>query len=98
MSLRWLLLPALGLLLQALPLQADVFRPAYLQLKQTGPDSYEVMWKVPALDAETTLKVKPEFPPEAEEITPRSSIYSSGASVQRWQVRVTGGLEGKPIT
>ena len=41
---------------------ADVFRPAYLQLTQTAPDSYDVLWKVPALDESTTLKVRPEFP------------------------------------
>ena len=41
---------------------ADIFRPAYLQLTQTAPDRYDVLWKVPALDETTTLKVRPEFP------------------------------------
>lgn len=98
MSWRWIPLTALGMLVLAFPLRADVFRPAYLQLKQTGPESYEVMWKVPALDAGTTLKVKPVFPAETEEVTSRSTIFAAGASAQRWQVRVPGGLEGKPIT
>lgn len=98
MSFRTILLCVLGGLILALPIEADVFRPAYLSLKQTGAESYEVMWKVPALDADTTLKVKPQFPAGAEETTPRSSIFAAGASVQRWQVRVPGGLDGKPIT
>lgn len=97
MNLPCIPLLALGLLLTACPLHADVFRPAYLQLQQTGPESFDVMWKVPALDAGTTLKVKPVFPPETEEVGARSSIFAAGASVQRWKVRVPGGLEGKPV-
>ncbi len=85
------------LLLCAGPVRADVFRPAYLQLKQLDAETYDVTWKVPALDARTTLKVKPVFPPGTENVGPRSSVYASGAAVQRWQVRVPGGLEGRPI-
>lgn len=88
---------AIALLVVALPVGADIFKPAYLQLKQTGTDTYEVMWKVPALDANTTLKINPVFPRETEQVGQRSSIFAAGASVQRWQVRVPGGLEGKPI-
>jgi hypothetical protein len=33
----------------AAPAAADDFRPAYLQLSQTGADRYDVLWKVPAL-------------------------------------------------
>ena len=85
------------LLLLAAPVHADVFRPAYLQLQQQDAETYGVTWKVPAQDAQTTLKVKPAFPASAQEVNPRSSIYATGAAVQRWQVRVPGGLEGKPI-
>ena len=46
----------------ALPVQADVFKPAYLQLRQIDAERYEVLWKVPAIDAQTTLKVTPVFP------------------------------------
>ncbi len=96
MSLRGLVLACLWLLLVP-PVHADVFRPAYLQLKQTGIDTYEVLWKVPALDADTTLKVQPVFPAGTEELAARSRIFAGGASVQRWQLRVPGGLEGKAI-
>jgi hypothetical protein len=89
---------ALHLLMLALPARADVFRPAYLQLKQTGVDRYEVLWKVPAIDAQTTLKIRPVFPPEAKELGARQSSFASGAATQRWQLQVPGGLEGKPVT
>ena len=98
MRLRAIRLFALSLLLLPWTSDADVFKPAYLQLQQTGTDSFEVMWKVPALDAETTLKVKPIFPIGTKQIGRRSSIFVNGAAVQRWQMQVPGGLEGKPIT
>ena len=47
------------LMLLAVPARADVFRPAYLQLHQLDDQTYDVTWKAPALDANTTLKVKP---------------------------------------
>lgn len=84
-------------LLLTLPVGADVFKPAYLQLKQVDAENYEVMWKVPALDSVTTLKVRPVFSEDAQEVTLPSTIFAAGASVQRWQIHVSGGLEGKPI-
>ena len=87
----------LAVLLLAVPLQADIFKPAYLQLHQIDSDTFDVMWKVPAMDANTTLKVKPTFPDGTRELGALSSIYAGGAVVQRWRVEVPGGLEGKPI-
>lgn len=96
MSIR-LPLIVLGLLLVALPAAADIFKPAYLQLKQTGDDSFEVMWKVPALNANTTMRVNPVFPEGTRDTVLRSRIFAAGASVQRWQIQVPGGLEGRSI-
>lgn len=79
------------------PARADVFRPAYLQLRQTAPDRYEVLWKVPALDVSTTLKVRPVFPRGTEDLAPHARAFASGAATERWSVRVPGGLESKPI-
>lgn len=76
---------------------ADVFRPAYLQLHQTAADCYDVLWKVPALDESTTLKVHPIFPPGTRDLTPPARAFAAGAATDRWSVRVPGGLEGKPI-
>ncbi|MDQ1310985.1 MAG: HupE/UreJ family protein [Pseudomonadota bacterium] len=83
--------------LLSLAAPADDFRPAYLQLTQTAPDQYEVLWKVPALDERTVLKLYPVFPPGAEEIAPRRSAFAGGSTVTHWTSRVPGGLEGRPI-
>jgi hydrogenase/urease accessory protein HupE len=93
--LRWLLL----LTLCAAPLSAlaDEFRPAYLQLTQLSADRYDVLWKLPALDEATTLRVHPQFPDGTRELTPVRSSYAAGTAVQRWRIEVTGGLAGKAI-
>ena len=96
MSRRWLYV--LLLLLCALPAAADEFRPAYLQLTQTGPGTYDVLWKVPALDENTVLKVQPAFPPGTSMRTPRHGSYANGMAVQRWRIELAGGLDGKTIS
>ena len=90
-----LLLPALWLAVSA---GADDFKPSYLQLTQTAPDRYEVLWKVPALDERTVLKLQPVLPAGTRELAPRRSAFAAGATAVRWTAEVKGGLEGKPIT
>ena len=46
MKLRALLLALLCLLAAAV--SAHEVRPAYLELRQTGAETYDVLWKVPA--------------------------------------------------
>ena len=42
--------------------RADEFRPASVQLSQVAGEIYDVLWKIPAIDQSTTLKVPPQFP------------------------------------
>jgi hydrogenase/urease accessory protein HupE len=86
-----------GALATTVPANADDFRPAYLQLGQTSADRYDVLWKVPALDESRLMKVRPEFPVGTALIGPSRVSFANGAAVQRWQIRIAGGLEGKSI-
>ncbi len=86
------------LLTAAVPGRADEFKPAYLQLTQVGQETYDVLWKIPAIDEATTLKVKPLFPDGTEVLTTVRSTFSRGVTVQRWRVRVPGGLDGQAVT
>ncbi len=98
MSRPALFLVTLLLLLGAsVPIRADEFKPAYLQLTQIDGQTYDVLWKIPAVDESTTLKVKPEFPEGAEALTEVRSTYARGIAVQRWRVRVPQGLDGKAV-
>ncbi len=92
-----ILVAALLLLVWSTNASADVFRPAYLQLTELADGRYDVLWKVPALDSETLLKVRPDFPPGTSNVGARTSTFASGAVVQRWQIEVKGGLEGRAI-
>jgi hydrogenase/urease accessory protein HupE len=91
------LLLALALLPACQPALADEFRPAYLQLVQAGPDTWDVLWKLPALDESTTLRLRPGFPDGTLALTPVRTGFASGTAVQRWRIRVPGGLDGKSI-
>jgi len=93
---RWLAALA-ALLIIAGPARADEFKPGYLQLTQVDRETYDVLWKIPAIDESTTLKVRPQFPNATEVLTPVRSTFSSGVTVQRWRIRVPGGLTGKAI-
>ncbi len=97
MMRRALGLFAILLLAFALPANGDEFRPAYLQLTQTSAESYDVLWKSPALDENTTLKVRPVFPPGVTEQGKRRSSFSTGTLRQRWTINVPGGLNDKTI-
>jgi hydrogenase/urease accessory protein HupE len=93
-----LLLTTVALLLCAVvPTRADEFKPGYLQLTQLDRETYDVLWKIPAIDEATTLKVKPQFPGGTELLTAVRSTFSRGITVQRWRVRVPNGLDGKAI-
>lgn len=96
---RWLLLwlTLAVSMYAAVPAQADEFRPAYLQIIQSDHTTYDVLWKVPALNESTTLRVMPEFPAGTTNLTPQRSSYANGITVQRWRIDVPGGLEGKTI-
>ena len=85
------------LLAAMVPSRADEFKPGYLQLTQLDRETYDVLWKVPAIDESTTLKAKPQFPDGTETITEMRSTFSRGVTVQRWRIRVPGGLDGKAV-
>ncbi len=79
------------------PAAADEFKPAYLQLQQIDAVTYDVLWKTPAVDEYTILKVQPEFPPDVSEVSARRITYADGAAVQRWRIHAPGGLDGATI-
>jgi hydrogenase/urease accessory protein HupE len=81
----------------AAPGLADEFKPGYLQLTQIDHETYDVLWKIPAIDELTTLKVQPQFPDGTVTVNDVRSTYARGITVQRWRIRVPEGLDGKAI-
>jgi len=89
----------LSLLLAALApgLFAHEVRPAYLELRQCGPDTYDVLWKVPGLGQDLRLGLYVELPAGCTNVTePRASMIND-AFTERWSVTCAGGLTGGTI-
>jgi hydrogenase/urease accessory protein HupE len=88
----------LALLLGLAPAaQAHEVRPAYLELRETSPDRYDVLWKVPALGDDLRLSLAVRFPAGTRTVTEPRGLFRGGAHVERWQVERPGGLGGQRI-
>lgn len=77
-------------------IEAHEVRPAYLELRQTGLETYEVLWKVPA-KGDLRLPLEVRFPADCESITPCSEHKVGNAILQRWTQSFPGGLTGRTI-
>jgi hydrogenase/urease accessory protein HupE len=87
------------LLLQALvgaSAIADELRPAYLDMRETGPDEFSVLWKVPALgDLRLALYVR--LPGSCKTKAEPVRGIEAGAFFERWNVACPNGLKGQEI-
>jgi len=76
---------------------AHEVRPAYLELRQTGPETYDALWKVPGLGEDLRLGLYVELPAGCINVTaPRASMINN-AFTERWTVKCAGGLSGGTI-
>ena len=76
---------------------ADVFRPAYLELREAGDGEYDVLWKVPVLGDDLRLSVYVAFPADTEQLSEPRIVTSGGAWIERWRIRHEGGLVGQTV-
>lgn len=97
--MRWTrLLPALLLLAGVVAqVEAHEVRPGYLALRQTGAESFDVLWKVPAKGG-LRLGMYARLPENCNALAPTSSHMGGGASTDYWSVNCPGGLTGRTIT
>jgi len=76
---------------------AHEVRPAYLELRQSGPETYDALWKVPGRGEDQRLGLYVELPAGCANVTePRASMIN-GAVTERWRVTCAGGLRGGTI-
>jgi hypothetical protein len=93
--MRWLSLA--WLLLLALPALAHEVRPAYLQLRETAPGEFSVLWKTPAR-GEMRLALDPVFSGQTEALAPPLARFSNGALAQTWRLRAIDPLRGQTLS
>jgi hydrogenase/urease accessory protein HupE len=91
-----LLLLVLSVLALAPCALAHEIRPAFLQVREIEPNTYDFLWKTPARgDMRLALNVlQPEECANAAD--PRSTLVD-GAVIQRWRATCEGGLVGKTL-
>ena len=76
---------------------AHEVRPAYLELRQIAPDTYDVLWKVPARGDDRRLGIYVRFPSDAKELSAPRGFFGGNAYIERWRIQRAGGLDGQSI-
>jgi hydrogenase/urease accessory protein HupE len=93
---RALLLPvALGALMSGGAARAHEVRPGYLELRETSPGLYRVLWKQPRL-GDLRLRIDPVFPKECT-VRAGAEALTPGALLLRGTLECSGGLAGKTL-
>jgi hydrogenase/urease accessory protein HupE len=73
---------------------AHEVRPAYLQLRQTGPEIYDAFWKVPGQGENLRLGIYVELPASCTNLSQPRGSMANNAFAERWIVKCAGGLTG----
>jgi hydrogenase/urease accessory protein HupE len=76
---------------------AHEVRPAYLELRQTGAETYDVLWKVPGQGENLRLGLYVELPGGSTNMTEPVGSMANNAFTERWTFRRAGGLTGRTI-
>jgi len=88
------------LILGLLPMTggAHEMRPGYLEIRESDIDTYDVMWKVPALGNNMRLGLYVRFADDVEMVTESVAGFMGGAHTQRMRIHRVGGLTGSMVT
>jgi len=76
---------------------AHEVRPAYLELRQTGAETYDVLWKVPGQGENLRFGLYVELPAGCSNVTPPRGSMVNNAFSERWTVKCPAGLSGGTI-
>jgi len=75
---------------------AHELRPGYLELRETEPDVFALLWKVPAR-GDQRFGIRPALPTHCTPVAPSENTRTGDAFVERSTVRCPGGLDGHPV-
>jgi hydrogenase/urease accessory protein HupE len=92
----WAPLVLLALVTSLQAAQAHELRPAYLELRETAPGTWAVLWKVPARD-EMRLSIAPDFDPTCQPVGQSVTYRTADAWADRWVMVCAGGLAGTKV-
>ncbi len=87
--LLWVLAP--------LGLWAHEVRPAYLELREVEPDTYDLLWKVPAAGDDLRLGIYVHLPTDIATIGEPRAWFADRAYLERSRIQRPGGLNGATV-
>jgi hypothetical protein len=76
---------------------AHEVRPAYVGITERAPETYDVVFKVPALGEALRLGLALRLPDGVELVEPPRGAFAGRAHVERSRIRRAGGLAGATI-
>lgn len=77
---------------------SDELRPGYLEMRQTSPGTYNLLFKIPARGEDLRLAIYVKLPEGTQDVgLPRAS-FSDGAYVERRAIRRDEGLAGQVVS
>jgi len=76
---------------------ADVYRPAYLEIRQTADEEFDVLWKVPARGADQRLGLYLDFPEDIKTTRQVRTTFVGSAFIETSSITRRGGLAGAKI-
>ena len=79
-----------------LPAHAHDVIPGYLQLRQTQPDTYELLWRFTAF-GEVRPQATLQLPSDCVDVVPRRAEFSDNRFTEHRTIRRPGGLNGCTI-
>lgn len=94
---RRAILVAGALVLGASDARAHEARPGFLELRETGKETYSFLWKKPT-GGEVEIQIAPKVPEGCRLTTPDRQLMTPGAMIVRGTLTCAGGLAGKTIS
>ena len=76
----------------------DEIRPGYLEIRQIGPDAYDLLFKIPARGEDLRLAIRAGLPQGTQDVAPPRASFSEGAYVERRSIRRERGLAGQAVS
>ena len=92
-----LIFAAVAMLL-AQPAVSDEIRPGYLEIRQTSPGAYNLLFKIPARGEDLRLAIYVKLPEGTQDVGLLRASFSDGAYIERRSIRRDGGLAGQAVS
>ena len=81
------------------PAFSDELRPGYLEMRQTSPDAYNLLFKIPARGEDLRLAIYVKLPEGTQDVGAAAGVIQRGGLCRTpqhsagWRARRAGGID-----